>query len=108
MHFAHPSRYRAPEKRSPNDFDIGIKGYAPIDNKPMYGILIVAPLQNSLSLPAKLSNMEAAVSFAIGDRHLTHAPAIVVQIILGHGPTGPWPELPGMGALGRMMGNRSR
>jgi hypothetical protein len=47
--------------------------------------------------------MEAAVTFAIGSRHLTHAPALVVQIILGHGPTGPWPELPGMGALGRMM-----
>jgi hypothetical protein len=96
MNFAHPSRYRAPEKKNPNDFDIGITGYAPVDNKPMYGTLFVAPLKNSLSLSAKLPNMEAAVTIAIGYRHLTRAQDIVVQIILGHGPTGPWPELPGV------------
>ena len=108
MHVAHPSRYRAPEKRSPNDFDIAITGYAPVDNKPMDGTLIVAPLKNSLSLPAKLLNREAAVTFAMGYRHLTPAPALVVQIILGYGPTGPWSELPSGGALGRMMENRIR
>ena len=108
MHVAHPSRYRAPEKRSPNDFDLGLTGYAPVDNKPMYGTLIVVPLQNSLSLPAKLSNMEAGVTIAMGYRHLTPAPALVVQIILGYGPTGPWSELPSGGALGRMMENRIR
>jgi hypothetical protein len=99
MNFAHPSRYRAPEKKNPNDFDIAITGYAPVDNKPMYGALIVAPLNNSLSLPAKLPNMEAAVTFAIGYRHLTRAPDIVVQVILGHGPKGPWPELPGVAVV---------
>jgi hypothetical protein len=79
MHFAHPSRYRAPGKKDSNDFEIDIRGYAPVDNKPMYETLIVAPLKNSLSLPAKLSNMEAAVTFAMGYRHLTPAPALVAR-----------------------------
>jgi hypothetical protein len=96
MNFAHPSRYRAPVKRNLNDLDVGIMGYTPVDNKPMYGALIIAPLKNSLSLPAKLPKMETAITFAIGYRNLTHAPDIVVQVILGHGPIGYWPELPGV------------
>jgi hypothetical protein len=96
MNFPHPSRYRVPAKRNPNDLDIEIAGYAPADDKPMYGALIVAPLNESLSLPAKLPNMEAAATFANGFRGLTRAPDMGVQIILGHGPVGSWPDLPGV------------
>ena len=101
MNFAHPSRYRPPEKRNPNDFDIGIAGFVPIDNKPMYGALIIAPFTESLSLPERLPNMEASVTFAIGYRHLTKLGDVVYQIILGHGPAGPWPQLPGVSIRAR-------
>jgi hypothetical protein len=108
MNFAHPARYRASAKRNPNDLDINVAGYAPVDDRPMYGALIVAPLNESSSLPAKLPNMKAAGTFANGFRGLTRAPDMIVQVILGHGPEGPWPEMPGVAVAAKSLSARRR
>ena len=94
MIFAHPSRYRPPKKTNRYDFDVNIVGYAPVDDRPMWGGLFVAPFTDSPRLGEKPPSMETAVSFAVGYRGLTCAPDLVVQIVFGHGATGPWPALP--------------
>jgi len=96
MRFAHPSRYQSALKKNPNDYDMNVAGYAIVEHKPMYGALILAPFARDCTLPAKLPSMEAAATFALGYRGLTSGLDLIVQVILGHGPAGTWPGLPGV------------
>lgn len=95
IRFAHPSCYRPPSKKKPNEYDVSIADYTVDETKPMYGCLILAPLPSEVStLPGKLPNMESAATFALGYRGLSCGLDLIVQVIVGHGPSGPWPAFP--------------
>jgi len=97
MLFVHPSRYLPPKSKNPNDYDMGILGYEVDNLHPMYGALIVSPLgHSSVVHQPKLPNMTTFSGIALGFRGLSRTPDLLVQIVIGHGPKGPWPELPGV------------
>lgn len=101
MTFAHPSMYKPPDNKSVDDFDLRIVGYRVDHDRPMYGAIIVAPWTDRAELPAKLPNMSEFVGAAIGLRGFTRTPDLLIAVVLGHGPTGPWPETPGVAVLYR-------
>jgi hypothetical protein len=95
MRFAHPARYRPPERRAPNDYDFGIVGYPVDEQKPMYGAVFVEPWPQTGAVPTrKLNNMTVATAVSFGFRGLKRTPDLAVQFVVGHGLSGPWPELP--------------
>jgi hypothetical protein len=97
--FAHPGRYRPPDDKAHGDFDLGIVGYEVDEGKPMYGAIMVTPWTANVQLPANLDNMTQFVGAAVGLRGFTRTPDLLISIILGHGPSGPWPELPGIAVV---------
>lgn len=90
MTFAHPHIYN-PLTKKDADFDLRIAGYRVDDERPMHGAIIVAPWAAKVQLPAKLSNMTKFVGSAIGLKGFTKTPDLLIAIVLGHGPKGPWP-----------------
>jgi hypothetical protein len=101
IRFAHPRAYRPPAKKGTNDFDLEIVGYQVDEERPLYGAIIVAPWTAEPHLPAKLPNMTQFVGAAIGLRGFTKTPDLLIAIVLGHGPKGPWPATPGIAVLYR-------
>ena len=49
--FAHPGRYRPPDRKGPEDYDLGIEGYQLDEERPMYGAIVVAPWSARAQLP---------------------------------------------------------
>jgi hypothetical protein len=101
MLFAHPGRYKSPGRKGPGDYDLGIEGYLVDDERPMYGAIVVAPWNTRPQLPEKLPRMTQSVVVAVGLRGFAKTPDLIIEIILGHGPKGPWPGLPAVNALHR-------
>jgi hypothetical protein len=97
MTFAHPRMYRPLSAKNTNDFDLRIADYRVDEERPTYGAIIVAPWTPQVQLPAKLPNMTTFVGAAIGLRGFTKTSDLLIGIVLGHGPKGPWPVAPGIG-----------
>jgi hypothetical protein len=100
--FVHPSRYRPPAKKNQNDYDIGIAGY-PLDvGRPMYGAIFVSPWPIDGALNRiRVRNMNFQCDMFLGFRNLGRTPDLAVQIAIGHGPGGQWPDLPAIAVLER-------
>jgi hypothetical protein len=95
IQFAHPRAYLPPKRKSDNDYDVGLYDYPVDDERPMYGALFVEPWpQGGKAGIRKLASMTKAVNYAVGFRGLTRTPDLAVQLVVGHGPRGQWPELP--------------
>jgi hypothetical protein len=102
FHQTHPDNIPLPEKKNPNDYDIGIEGYQFQDDKPLYGSLFVSPWRDKKSAsPIHLKNMNESMTVALGFQGFSRAPDLLIQVVLGHGPSGPWPKMPGVVVLGR-------
>jgi hypothetical protein len=102
FHLAHPSTYTPPKKHLAHDYDVGIAEYPVDEKRPLYGGVIVAPsTAGQISLPSKLSSMIAAASVCASFSGLTRTPDLIVQVLIGHGVEGPWPELPGVVILSK-------
>jgi hypothetical protein len=98
MRFVHPARYRPPVRRDPNDYDVGVVGYPVDEQKPMYGALFVEPWPQAEKVPARrLDSMTTADALFLGFRGLKRTPDLALQFVIGHGLSGPWPELPEIG-----------
>jgi hypothetical protein len=100
--FVHPSRYRPPAKKNQNDYDIGIAGY-PLDvGRPMYGAIFVSPWPIDGALNRiRVRNINFQCDMFLGFRNLGRTPDLAVQIAIGHGPGGQWPDLPAIAVLER-------
>jgi hypothetical protein len=98
IQFVHPRRYVPPKRSKERDYDVGIVGYPVDEGKPMYGALIVQPWPSTEHLPSlaapKLPSMTTWRTVGVGFRNLTSTPDLAIQLVIGHGVSGPWPELP--------------
>ena len=94
MIFAHPSRYAPLSTTGPNEFDIEIPNYVVNESKPMYGALFVSPLQTSENPRLTVKNMEVQKDVFCRFQKLTRTPDLLLQLAVGHGPSGPWPKYP--------------
>jgi hypothetical protein len=101
MTFSHPRTYQPLSGKKTNEFDLRIADYRVDEERPTYGAIIVAPWTPQVQLPAKLPNMTTFVGAAIGLRGFTKTADLLIGIVLGHGPKGPWPTRPGVGVLYR-------
>jgi len=104
MRFRHPGTYEPPAKKNANDFDLDIIGYQVDEERPTYGAIIVAPRTAETHLPARLPNMTQFAGIVVGMGGFTKTPDLLIAIVLGHGPKGPWPETPSVGVLSRAGG----
>jgi hypothetical protein len=100
--FVHPSRYRLPPKKNQNDYDVGIAGF-PIDvDRPTYGAIFVSPWPIDGALNRiRVKNMTFQCDILLGFRNLARTPDLALQIAIGHGPKGQWPNLPAIAVLER-------
>jgi hypothetical protein len=95
MRFAHPADYGPPERHVESDYDVGIEGYVVDEQKPMYGALFVEPWPQTGTVPARrVDGMTVATNLLFGFRGLRRTPDLALQFVIGHGLTGPWPEVP--------------
>ncbi|MCK4819404.1 hypothetical protein KA005_26765 [bacterium] len=97
FHQTHPDNISNPEKTNTNDYDIGIGGYTFEENKPLLGSVFVSPYNPNQEIsPIKPLNLEDSISIPLIFRGFSQTPDLLIQIVLGHGPEGPWPDLAGI------------
>ena len=94
--FAHPSRYRPPDRKKANDYDLGIREYPVDEDRPMWGALFVEPWDAPEPVPVRLGGVTAQATLGIGFRGLRRTPDLLLQVAVGHGSQAPWPDLPGI------------
>jgi hypothetical protein len=93
--FTHPSRYRPRTPAAVNDYDMELPNYQINESCPLYASIEVAPWNGeSVKVPQSLRRMEVSQSFAFGFANLTRTPDFAIGVTIGHGATGPWPQLP--------------
>ena len=102
FHQAHPDNIPVSEKKNPTDYDIGIEGYEFQEDRPTYGSLFVLPWTDGRPVaPIRLKNMEESVTVGLGLRGFSRTPDLFLQVVIGHGPKGPWPKMPGVVVRGK-------
>jgi hypothetical protein len=100
--FVHPSRYRPPARKKDNEYDIGVVGYPLDEARPMYGAIFASPWPHDGSMSRiSVGNMKFQTDIMLAFRNLGRTPDLALQVAIGHGPEGPWPNLPGIAALAR-------
>ena len=100
--FAHPERYQTPHKKLKNDYDIGIVGYPVDDSCPLHGSLFVQPWDPKVPpVFRRNTSMQVYANVVLAFRDLRRTPALALQLVIGHGLAGPWPELPGLVIVSR-------
>jgi hypothetical protein len=96
VRFPHPAGSPPPTKASPNDYDIGMADYPLEDEFPVYGSLYVSPwtgVPPEAIAPPRMT-VWSNIWFAV--EHLARTPDLVIQLAIGHGIPGAWPELAGV------------
>jgi hypothetical protein len=94
MMFAHPSQYALPNKKGRNDFDLPLPPLEINEASPLYGAVIVAPFTDQPTVVPKLPRMTRSTGVAVGLRGFERTPDLLVQVVIGYGPQGPWPAQP--------------
>jgi hypothetical protein len=98
--FVHPSRYRLPTKKNDNDYDVGIVGYPLDEARPMYGAIFASPWPYDGTISRiSVGNMKCQSDIFLAFRNLGRTPDLALQVAIGHGPEGSWPNLPGIAVL---------
>ena len=101
--FTHPHLVPLPKKKNKNDYDIGIATFELSENHPLLGALFVLPWDGKSSIrpvgPAK--NMTKSCCVLVAFRQPDASRNLALQVVLGHGPEGPWPKFPGIVVFGR-------
>lgn len=100
MRFVHPQNYNPPSKKNANDYDVGIVGYPLDDQRPIYGALFASPWADDGAVSrCPVKNMRSQVDVFVGFRNLKRTPDMLVQVAVGHGPVGKWPNQPGLAVI---------
>lgn len=95
MLFIHPARYRPPAKANANDYDVCAENYPFDQEHPVYGALFVAPWSKDLPISrVPVQSMRFQLDWFFGFSGLTRTPDLMIQVALGHGVRGSWPQLP--------------